>query len=528
MNIKTVNNNIVKIFMPICEVDAITTYLNYFGVKYKNTFCNTWRFEYNNFNQNNIPLSEKFSCGYDFVKNIYDYCGVKCKTKKINSLEEGLNILSQSFEEDKPVIIHLDTFYINWSTYFGEIHTNHVVLAIGLDTTKNVIYIIDNEFFDNRASDKIFEISYEIFRQASKFYYNITMEEREPVNSVRLLKKELLNSSKYIGDKSLFNNIRDFAEDFKQNFEPNNEFKDYDKNVNLNESILLRKIRIVMAGRNLVMLFLKSLNLYNEMELELVFDILKVAISKWNIFINLMLKYECMGWKKRINEKAYNIINDIADLEELAYKKLISIVLDDNKLSISHTNESITKNYQGCVYLNLEIFFNNKSFGEGKYIKGANLTGLGEFLMLENIPSNNILKIENIVYKFPLLNEKDNDNISCCGQVISLPQVKFSRICLLACAEWGSYYYETIVLNYHDSKMEYLNIRIPDISMEPFNEEKIAWSGRTATIDNGEITIIQPNAKIFSLSYPIDNENIIDSITLPNCPNIHIYAISLV
>lgn len=206
-----------------------------------------------------------------------------------------------------------------------------------------------------------------------------------------------------------------------------------------------------------------------------------------------------------------------SDLEHTCNQKLCfsDVDVSDGSYKDIFTNE--------VIHLNIEKYMNNKGISSTLTSRGANLTGGGMSYFFES-------KLEeSINNKFNFRNFRNdnlNDNISCLGQTIVIPKGIYKKFALAGCAEWGNYR-DKIKVNYQDGSSEEITIGFTDWVSPPVYDETILLEGKMMDNVKGENIINNSYiARIFSKTYNLDNK-LIDNIVLPDCPNIHIFAISL-
>ena len=124
--------------------------------------------------------------------------------------------------------------------------------------------------------------------------------------------------------------------------------------------------------------------------------------------------------------------------------------------------------------------------------------------------------------------ENENDNISCAGQVISGPKGQYSGFMYLGCSEFGSHS-EPILVKYTDGQTEEVALELSDwVLSHPLFQETVAWTGKGAKCTkNKSIQEMRSPVHLFAKHGVFCKTGTIESIQLPKCPNIHIFAISL-
>ncbi|MBY0220520.1 BtrH N-terminal domain-containing protein [Paenibacillus illinoisensis] len=525
MKLTPIDTNLMNFFLPLCFEHAFASYSNYYHIKYQNAFIKAWRFNYDypSENSNNQRFGERLTLAYDIITSFQKFCGINFMYTPLNNSEEGIDLLKRKLSKSHPVIIHSDTYYNEWDPLFMKVHTNHVTIAVDIDEIKKIIYVIEPGY-----ATEPFELSYDAFNKSCQFYFDVTIESPSTSDYLDLLKSEL-SSEIYNGSNSMFNQIRKFAQDFENFFVPEKEFDNCLSDNCFVDSLFVAAVRKIMVGRNLFIHFLISVQASSQdislaIHLDSIINTMKVAVCKWNLILIHMHKSVYTGWKTTINKRISSILNDIADIEEIVHKDLLKILAEGAEYTPS-TLKDTEKRDKVYSYIPLKHLFNNKSFKKLNAEEEANFTGLGEFLIKEQMPDSLIWKIEDHAYLNPFFDNEEMENLACENQYIEMPDRKVDELLILCCAEWGSYH-ETIVINYIDGTQKFLNFNVPDISLEPFVGQKVAWRGRSGVQNDMELQIVQTDAKIFSISIRVDSKIQISSLVFPDCPYIHIYGLT--
>ncbi len=140
---------------------------------------------------------------------------------------------------------------------------------------------------------------------------------------------------------------------------------------------------------------------------------------------------------------------------------------------------------------------------------------------------NTLSTHEGITFRTAEFEKFQYDNISCNEQVLNFEPVKCNRICFLGSAEWGSFF-EPVRFWNTKGEMDEVNLGLSNHAFEIIYDEKIAWMGKSVMMNDGEVIVYQPEAKIFFVSCEMSKEQEISRIQLPSCTNMHIFAITLV
>lgn len=503
------SNNRVNIFLPLCWEDAITTYFNMIGIHCYNIFVDSWNFYYVD---NSSILGENIMTTFNINKNLLDYLNVNLQIKNITNIEQLINILNMNLKNDRPTIIHADTYYNYWGYLYKKVHTPHLNLVCKHDKEIRIIYTIDPGF-----SNKMLPFTYDLLELSCEFYLEIDDHNIKQISSTELLHK-LLERNELI-NKTMFLEIQKFAYNFYHKFDPQKEFKncnDFDEVMN---SKLIESIRYVIKGRNLFIVFLENMKEI-KIDFDEVINLMLLSISKWNLIINLLLKSTKAGWGNDFNNKIQKIINSIPQIEMSAYDLLYKKVLGNE---IKEANCKLFSLYNNqFIYLDLKNYFNNKGFTSDINSKNCDLTQAGEYFIIDSIDTPYYLNQKNISFRIDLNN--DVDNIICESQEIEIDASLCCKgIGVLCCSEWGRNY-ETISII--DELDNLFNIPIKANDLSESKDVNSVVIGKTYSLSENKF--IQEQASVtYNIKY-FEKIKHIKKILLPVCPNMHIISITLI
>ncbi|HEX3044588.1 MAG TPA: hypothetical protein VHY08_07520 [Bacillota bacterium] len=188
-----------------------------------------------------------------------------------------------------------------------------------------------------------------------------------------------------------------------------------------------------------------------------------------------------------------------------------------------------TREIQEYVYLDIEKQLNNQGFSTRiEPDPSADLTGSRQFFLTAGLPSNDLWVVEGMKFRFLPPAEDRNDNISCLGQTIFVPKDHYAALMLLGCAEWGNKS-ELLEISYEDGQTISLPLEFSDwIFKIPAFDEVVAWEGRCAEkTPTGVAEIPWFRGHLFAKMLPLDQNLGLERIILPDCGNIHLFAITL-
>ena len=275
----------------------------------------------------------------------------------------------------------------------------------------------------------------------------------------------------------------------------------------------MEKIKEICRGRFLFNYFLKTCVSEKQFFLADCVQEMNRVGTYWSTIMSLMLK---MYYKKKFiyAEKISDMIGRAAVLEEQ-----LAIKIQSHLKSIE--NEKAPK-VDAVLDLNLQIekidlkpYLNNKgiSFGVREI---ANYNKL-EYMRLDKKES---------VQKLLQLNRVGNDNIVCKGQRIELRNEKGEALIVLANSE--GYRSDFIAIRYSDGEEEEKLFSVSNWFGEPMFGEKIVVEGeRFKNTNKYKETGGNPGdkANIFGYAVPLKENQEVEYIILPDCPDIHIFNI---
>lgn len=135
--------------------------------------------------------------------------------------------------------------------------------------------------------------------------------------------------------------------------------------------------------------------------------------------------------------------------------------------------------------------------------------------------------MKGIKFHVPNITKISLDNLTCNGQIISVEKDQYNCFMLLGCSEQNSFTDE-VEIYYSDGSNEKVIISLSNWYLPPQFEDCIAWQGNIVEKVDGSSILSTHLYQIFASKYRmnLDNKHII-SIKLPECLNMHLFAISL-
>ena len=508
IDFKVKNVKRVDFFIPECIEHALVSYGETLGIDFVKAYAGTWKFDFEEKQGEKHNIIGACICQRnDYINEYKEYNDIEISYVNVEKVDQLINIIFQNCNKNRSTIIHIDTYYSYWGFLYKKIHSEHVAVAVGINLNEKKVCIVDPDYSENP-----FWVGFELLSKASKFYLQISIGNTDKYSYDELLYEILKRKKMYMMQ---FDKIELFAEKFYKHFNPINEFGikcDIDMVL---DSEIIGKIREIIKGRNMFIIFLEQL-LSRYDKIEKVIEDLYISIGKWNTIMNLLFKAARTGWKNDLNEKIYNILMLIAKVEREAYNQLY-----DCKRKFIYTNKIQSDNFPKgkCVTIDISKNCNNKGFiFKSDIIEGCDLTGVGEYVELNDMDVN--LLHNEILFRC-LFNNKF-DNIICNGQIIDLDIVdNVFAIEILVCAEWGGC---EDSINFIDCLGYEFNRKIVANDISEVDLNNVLIIGKSKNMDG---TIVNEQVGVTHNSIILDKQIILKGIRLPVNPNMHIIAISL-
>ncbi|NMM53188.1 BtrH N-terminal domain-containing protein [Paenibacillus aquistagni] len=501
-----------------CIDVLVVSYAKFLGREVSLIFGDSWSFKFNEnpLNQSDT-LGDRIGLNSCNVRNILEKkCGVGVEFTFSVTPNDIMIILEKELNNGIPIGIYIDSFYCPWHDRYKQDHGNHYCLAIGLDKNKGII-CIDPAFMPD--SEGILPFDDFVAGSDSYFVFNVS-----PSVIIDDYKAYFYESLEKISNSNMFSEIRRCSEVFGESFDY------YVECANIMDNPwwcnLFRKLISISGGRRQFLEFVDYVSLKSDLCIpQVIIERFNEVCSKWDVIRFLLVKHNKSGFddaqKKKISELMYYLADEEEEICEMLIRGETTTFESQTKLIGGSSNSK-------CTCVNLKPHFNNRAFGNLSENNSADFTGLTEWYLGDNFEKLRSLKIDRMSFEININDTMQRyDNISCDEQKVKVPQGRYNSIMILAAAENGDFY-STIFLDlFDDSKLE-LHIKVSDWTKPSFNED-IAFMTRRVHKYNQKAEIIQGDyGYLYGYKYKIPTDNLIKSITLPICPNIHIFAISLV
>jgi hypothetical protein len=510
-----------------CFTDMVVSVAEWSKINYELAFVEAWNFKFLDQNPKqlkSIGVNIKPDWGrWQFLLRFYH--GLQVVSFRSTSLETLL-LVKRELSMGRPVIIFIDSFYCPWhDNYQKHYGLKHTCMVVGING--NNLFCVDSMPLNTGAILPIEDFIKGVFGNAT---FVIALNESNEAKWTGIIEEAVKRILDKKDGKNAIDSILDFSDCLEKYLNLKKEREGFK---NLWDVPLFKGLHSICGGRTHFAKALHFLALQNGIgDLIPIVDDLKLVGSRWAIIRGMLIKGSMMADGNLIKDRAVQRIRTIAEAEAGIAKnlnKLIQkpirnfLIKEENQYSLSY---GINDKDYPVVFLNLTRYFNNIGFGSQASDCQADLSDTGYYFLKDDLPEKNIWKIADMKFIFPYIGEGVCDNISCSKQIIDVPPGYYSKIFILGVAEWGGYY-EKMSIKYRDGEEESIPIAFTEWNYLPCYGEVIAWEGRGILREADIIKDFKQKVRLFARKSCLLHHGIIEKISLPDCPNMHIFAISL-
>lgn len=499
MNIQAVSFEI-----PYIE-ELIGTYLNHVKIEYEKFLFLSWGFSISDKDPNN-PLKIGPRIDLDkgnFLEPLKKYCGIELDFVPVNDVEDVFKRIIEDIEDRKAVIATVQSMYLPYHRTFGDENESHPhdILVCGISDSE--VFVMDPGWFEGAYGVNIENFKNALFEKVGFFNFSDKIHQFDEIEVLEAIIKKVTSSKN--GYKDMFSAIESYADLMINEFNIKNEVsvKDYNNESLKWEPFITRMTRIDGQRYTMSIVF-KYLykrtneNIFLEISKMYIDCVKKWAHTRYGIYRSII---------SNSNDKFNNSVlklKDIANFEREILDKIIisKELLEDKKGKIK------------IFMIDLTSYYNFKFFRD----LGSKESNI--YFLRTNMPSNDIINVEGIQFKFPDLT-MPFDCISCNGQKISVEIDNYIEIDVLGFAIHAGYV-DDIVVNYDDGTNEYLELALNDYlgGLSRYGEI-IAINAQHYSDD------ILGVGCIYCTTIKVDNKKKISSIILPDWSKLCILSISL-
>jgi len=285
-------------------------------------FAGAWSFKFFT-GQNNICHSLHIG-NEDYAYYLNKHHGIALNWHKEFKAND-IDTLIYEIKNDRPVLIHLNSFYCSWHMYYGKKHAMHFCLLIGM---------FENGFkcIDPYLTTNIINLSMEDFNSGCREYAFVECNDRvEPFadsyhSILHSIHKAMDNRS------DIFKQMEAFSAEILNN---NNLLNEINNTQDLLESTIIEKVKFIGLGRrNYAKLICEMGEHFNIEDLLHISQPIDKLTNDWEKVKWLLVKCKIVKEQQKIINDISNVIHDIAFNENEVMNQLLDIMLK-NKESMS-------------------------------------------------------------------------------------------------------------------------------------------------------------------------------------------------
>lgn len=193
-----------------CQEDVIANLSRWLGRDYEMIFIDQWGFFYFPSSRIKIIGSRIDSGESRLWENLHYYHGIVSTCGYRESMEERFISIRRELHQNRPVVMHTDSFYIPWIRLYNKYHRDHTCLIVGIDDKDNI------QCLDPFWNNEINLLPKENFILSNSICTTILLEEiNQSINLEDELVKNIEKLFEGYRNKSSFEMIRDFGTEFK-------------------------------------------------------------------------------------------------------------------------------------------------------------------------------------------------------------------------------------------------------------------------------------------------------------------------
>lgn len=509
-----------------CREDTIASVASWLQRNHELMYAESWGFS---FDMRQWSRTGKLSSGLspesgNMLPLLAQHHGIGIRIAENLRFQDAADVVARELAESRPVIIELDTYNCPWDSGFHNYHYPHTNLIAGYDEGNRMYSLIDC-FYQKQDIRLSSEHCFSSDSNRVAVFRCSTLP--EPIADWRTIIQQAAKRMTVQDQRGhSFHQMRSLAAILEQSPGLDEEFKHYE---HIWMAPLLSVLSTISNGRRQFAAVLQYLNTrQQEQDFHETVNELHYAASQWSILLSMMTKSYYSPRDKSLMHRAAHKLRMIADKEEQIAGQLLSMCEEKTKGFQTFSKSIIVSPINDQVdmkFVELAEHYNNKGFDSSLSPESkADFTLMGDYFLADDPPVE--WKTDGMEFSLPVLNCSDYDNISCAAQSIRIPLGCYSALALVGCSECGSYS-DQIELVYEDQSASFLSIAFTDWYMDPLYGEKIVWSGRAASRKNGQVKLDESRVRVFTQNYALDPARKIASLRLPDCPNLHIFAMAL-
>jgi hypothetical protein len=508
-----------------CAEVLVVTVVAWWGRNHELMFAESWGFHY----QPPVAGEPKIlgnrinSRGGNLLELLEQYHGVHLVPHDTKTAAV-LDVVRRELAAGRPVIISIDSFWCPWDIGYLKHHNMHGCLVVGLEDDETSLYCIDGYYIKD-----VGRLPMSSFKQGCGPCATIAVsgEEKSDADWGEIVQ----NAVRRLSETDAFQEILAFAAEIESSLDLSAEGEGFENN--FWDCPLIHQLLNIGRGRIQFANALRLLARRNQVNalLPLAERLEKVG-WQWTTVRSMLIKEQMMPDPAVTISAVVGKIKEAVVEEESLARALLELCGRGSveaaaslvpKMAIQVGGES-----GAIVFIDLSQHFNNH--GVGSRLPNhcnADLIGTQTFILADSLPLEEIWTVGEMKFRFPRIADGVNDNISCSGQTICLPGGRYRKIIVLGCAECSNYSGRMPIL-YQDGVTEEIPLALTDWSFQPVFGETTAWVGKGAERVDGEVLPLSYEVHLYAQCYALKHDGVLMEIRLPDCPNLHVFAVSVV
>lgn len=118
LSVPVIDHNITNCFIPVCTENVVSMYLSYMNVEYEMIFSVAMDFAFSPDLCYMGRVADGLSVQYDSLYWLNYFYGISAKRRQFAFFSGMMRFIKKNLYKDKPCIIHLDSYFLPWSTYY--------------------------------------------------------------------------------------------------------------------------------------------------------------------------------------------------------------------------------------------------------------------------------------------------------------------------------------------------------------------------------------------------------------------------
>ncbi len=518
----------------VCIESSFATAASLLKKNYQMMFAKAWNFHFDTDDTSLGPtIGNRISYGkWERKALLEQYHGIRVNRLQGTGSSEVVETAERELSKGLPVVIRYDSSFSPWAREADrQSRFLTMFLIVGLDD--NGVYCIDLHYTKSRGY-----IPMDDFLQGCSSSYTTFTDLHEEISlldwrdiagpaATHLLEK---NNSRNAFDS--MNCLADYI-----NFHFNYELELHGETNVVGYPLIYSNPSDLGRGRGLFASTLKYLaGICKAESLVEPANRLYYAESQWMLISSELMKAYLNGKIDNDNLKSSLAarVKAIAALEEQTAASLHKICRDGilcNKTTQCREAAIPATGGTETVLVNLTGYLNNKGFGRLENGDATpDLTGTGEFFLAEGLLEDQLWKVGDMEFSFPAPDRNANDNISCQNQVVNLPCGRYRRLMILGCAEFGVFNVP-LLIHYASGEKDEVMIEFIDWGSKDLpkiteaQRPVVAWEG--LGLEKNRANENKTARYIYAYQHELQCSSFMESIVLPDCRNVHLFAISL-